>query len=134
LESDDEEVDVRVIIVGAGAIGRVLAENLTQRPDNEVVLIDTDKERCEEVSGQLDALVLHGDGTHPEILEKARVREADALVATPGSEALHAKKSGHADESLRRSPPPATSRRRSTARVRSICPSSRRAVCSWRSC
>ena len=81
---------MRVIIVGAGAIGRVLAENLTQRPDNEVVLIDTDRERCEQVSGQLDALVLHGDGTHPEILEKARIREADALVATTGSDALNA--------------------------------------------
>jgi trk system potassium uptake protein TrkA len=81
---------VRVIIVGTGAIGRGLAENLTQRPDNEVVLIDTNKERCEEVSGQLDALVLHGDGTHPEILEKARVREADALVATTDSDALNA--------------------------------------------
>jgi trk/ktr system potassium uptake protein len=87
---EDKEVHVRVIIVGAGAIGRGLADNLTRRPDNEVVLIDNDKEQCERVGGQLDALVLHGDGTHPEILEKARVREADALVATTGSDALNA--------------------------------------------
>ena len=80
---------MRVVIVGVGDIGRELAENLTRRGGNEVVLVDSDEGRCEQLAAELDALVLHGDGTDPELLKKARVAEADALIATTGSDAIN---------------------------------------------
>jgi len=80
---------VRVVIIGVGDIGHELAENLTHRGNVELVLIDADENRCEELAGELDALVLQGDGSDPEILKKARVAEADALVATTGSDAMN---------------------------------------------
>lgn len=80
---------MRVVIVGAGAIGRELAENLIRRGGNEVVLIDADEKRAEQLASELDALVLHGDGTNPELLKKARLSEADALIATTGSDAIN---------------------------------------------
>jgi len=80
---------MRVVIVGVGDIGRELAENLIRRGGNEVVLVDSDGERCEQLAAELDALVLHGDGTDPELLKKARVAEADALIATTGSDAIN---------------------------------------------
>jgi trk system potassium uptake protein TrkA len=85
----EEEILVRVVIVGVGNIGRELAVNLSHRGNVELVLIDADEGRCEELAGELDALVLQGDGTDPEILKKARVAEADALVATTGSDAMN---------------------------------------------
>lgn len=80
---------MRTVIVGGGGIGREVAENLARRGGHQLVIIDANNERCEELAGELDALVLHGDGSNPEILEKAGVREADALVATTGSDALN---------------------------------------------
>ena len=80
---------MRVVIVGGGAIGRELAENLIRRGGHEVVLIDADEKRCEQLAAELDALVLHGDGTDPELLKKARAEEADALVAVTGSDAIN---------------------------------------------
>jgi trk system potassium uptake protein TrkA len=80
---------MRVVIVGAGDIGRELAENLIRRGGNEVVLIDADEKRAEQLASELDALVLHGDGTNPELLKKARVSETDALIATTGSDAIN---------------------------------------------
>lgn len=80
---------MRAVIVGGGGIGREVAENLARRGGHQLVIIDSDQERCETLAAELDALVLHGDGSNPEMLEKAGLREADALVATTGSDALN---------------------------------------------
>lgn len=80
---------MKAVIVGAGGIGRELAEDLARREDNDITLVDVDEERCDELAANLDALVIHGDGTDPEILMKAQVDDADALVATTGSDALN---------------------------------------------
>jgi len=80
---------MRVIIVGIGDIGYELARDLTHGGSHEVVLIDTNEARCEDLSQEFDAFVLEGDGTHPELLQKALIEEADALVATTNSDALN---------------------------------------------
>lgn len=85
----EEAGGMRVVIVGLGDIGRELAENLARRRNNELILIDADEKRCERLAGEIDALVLHGDGTDPEILKKAKLEEADALVATTHSDAIN---------------------------------------------
>jgi trk system potassium uptake protein TrkA len=81
--------EMRVIIVGMGGIGTQLAKDLSQRVNMELVLIDANEEKCEDLSRDFDALVLHGDGTELELLNKADARSADALVATTESDALN---------------------------------------------
>jgi trk system potassium uptake protein TrkA len=83
------EEGMRVVIVGVGSIGGELANRLSSHENNELVLIDLDKERCDELSQKIDALVLHGDGTDPDILKKAQLAEADALVAATGTDAIN---------------------------------------------
>ena len=80
---------MRVIIVGMGSIGTQLAKDLSQRVGMELVLIDSNEEKCEDLSRDFDALVLHGDGTEAGLLNKAGAREADALVATTEADALN---------------------------------------------
>ncbi len=80
---------MRVIIAGLGDVGTQLAEDLTNQQGFELVLIDQDEEKCEDLSGEFDALVLNGDGTEPEILESAGAKEADALIATTESDAFN---------------------------------------------
>jgi trk system potassium uptake protein TrkA len=80
---------LKVVVVGAGGIGTALARILDRRKENEVVLIEAREDRAREVSGEVDALVLHGDGAHPEILARADLQGADALVAVTGSDAIN---------------------------------------------
>jgi len=80
---------VRIIIVGAGRIGVELARMLAHHEANEIVIIELEESRCQELSTKVDALVLQGDGTHPEILRKANLDEADALVAVTGVDAIN---------------------------------------------
>jgi trk system potassium uptake protein TrkA len=80
---------MRVIIVGIGDIGYELTRDLTRSGSHEVVLIDSNEARCKELSEEFDAFVLQGDGTHPELLQKALVEESDALVASTNSDALN---------------------------------------------
>ncbi len=80
---------MRVVIAGVGDIGLGVADKLLSRGDNEVVLVDNDEKRCDELSKKLEALVINGDGTDPEILKKAQVGEADALVATTGLDPIN---------------------------------------------
>lgn len=77
---------MKVIIVGLGALGRKLAEELAGKV--ELVLIDSDEATCKEAADRYDALVLRGDGTDPALLEDAGVKGA-VLVAATGSDPIN---------------------------------------------
>lgn len=71
---------LRVVIVGAGKIGGHLAKRLSQAR-NEVVVIDRDEKKTEQLSGEVDALVISADITRLETFRKAEIENADVLVA-----------------------------------------------------
>jgi trk system potassium uptake protein TrkA len=70
---------MRVVIIGAGEVGTAIAGNLAG--DHDVVVIELDEERAEQLTYELDVLTLAGDGTSMEVLESAKVAEADILLA-----------------------------------------------------
>lgn len=74
-----------VVIVGSGRVGENLASFLIN-DGHDVVLIETDKNLCSIAASQLDALVLCGNCTDPQILEDANIDEADVFVAVTGSD------------------------------------------------
>jgi len=78
-----------VIIVGAGRVGRYLAQGLSRARDNEIVLIEEEKEKSEEAKKITDALVIHGDGTDMGILKDAGIEKADALVGATGKDEVN---------------------------------------------
>lgn len=80
---------MRVIIVGLGGVGRELAELLIREGGHQLVLVDEDRELCEQLAERYDALVLEGDGTEPELLRRAGVGEADVLIAATDSDPLN---------------------------------------------
>lgn len=71
---------MRVLIVGAGEVGTMIAGSLA--PGNDVVVVDADESRVEEIKYELDVLTLAGDGTSAEVLEEAGVASADLLIAS----------------------------------------------------
>ena len=69
---------MRVVFVGAGDLTLETAALLIDR-QNEVVIIEADRDKIEELDEQLDCSFLHGDGSKPQILEEAGPEHADYL-------------------------------------------------------
>ncbi len=74
-----------ILIVGAGKVGYFLAKRLCAGK-HTVSIVDKDKAVCEEIAKQLEALVIHGDGCDPRILEEAGVLRADVVAAVTGDD------------------------------------------------
>ncbi|GAB7093279.1 Trk system potassium transporter TrkA [Halolamina litorea] len=71
---------MRVIIVGAGQVGESIAADLSDAHD--VVIVEQDPDRVEEINYSLDVLAVQGDGTSVSALEEAGVTDADMVIAS----------------------------------------------------
>lgn len=79
---------MRIVIVGAGAIGSFLAEKLSaERQD--VVVIESDPEVAAIAQNEIDCLVITGNGASAETLKKAGIEDADLLIAVSSSDAVN---------------------------------------------
>jgi trk system potassium uptake protein TrkA len=78
---------VRIVIVGAGEVGRHLGRSLDA--EAELILIDTDARALASAEEALDALSLVGDGTHRSVLRKAEVHRADLVIAVTANDAVN---------------------------------------------
>jgi trk system potassium uptake protein TrkA len=76
---------MRIVIVGAGAIGSYLAERLSGG-GFDVTVIEDDEIRAAQVQESIDALVLHGNGASVHMLEEAGAAKADLLIAVTNSD------------------------------------------------
>lgn len=68
------------MIIGAGNLGYYLAQLLLEE-NHECVMIDKDPARCQKIANELDIISIQGDANDPNILKKADVEGADAVVA-----------------------------------------------------
>jgi len=68
-----------IIVIGCGSLGRTLVEHLTAE-DNEVVIVEKNEQKAKKFAEELDALVIHGDGSDGNILKDAGIERADAVA------------------------------------------------------
>ena len=73
------------IIMGGGRVGLALA-NLLIDNGFDITLIENDEGLCSDVAGELDALVIHGNGTNSKLLEETNIEDADYFIATTGND------------------------------------------------
>ncbi|KYH25875.1 hypothetical protein HAPAU_25530 [Halalkalicoccus paucihalophilus] len=71
---------MRVIVIGAGEVGSSIAADLSE--SHEVVVVDVDGDRVDELTYSIDVLAIQGDGTSMRTLEEAGIDEADLLIAS----------------------------------------------------
>ena len=71
---------MRVIIIGASALGKHLAQKLINR-GNQVIVIESETKYAKELAESLDCTIINAEGTRPDMLEKAEIEKADAIVA-----------------------------------------------------
>lgn len=70
---------MRIVIIGASEVAIQAARLLLDRGDN-VVIIESDRERIDDLSETLDCGFLHGDGSNPSILREAGPEQTDVLL------------------------------------------------------
>ena len=79
---------MRIVIVGAGAVGSYLAERLAIE-GQDVVVVESNPVRAAEVQSEVDCLVVPGNGASPATLEEAGLEQADLLIAVTSADAVN---------------------------------------------
>ena len=74
-----------IIIIGGGKVGHFLAKRLSQNK-HTIVLIEKDRELCNELAQESDFVVVCGDGCEPIILEESKIDRADVVAAVTGAD------------------------------------------------
>ena len=80
---------MKVIIIGAGELGHLVAAKLCAY-SHDVIIIDSSHTPLRQDWSALDTLLLTGEGTDVETLKRAGAQEADLLMALSGNEAANA--------------------------------------------
>ncbi|HSN69892.1 MAG TPA: TrkA family potassium uptake protein [Steroidobacteraceae bacterium] len=70
---------MRIAIVAATAVGIATARHLVEH-GHDVVIVDADRARIDELSGELDCAFIHGDGSRPQILREIGPSHTDVLL------------------------------------------------------
>jgi len=82
----DTEPPHRIIIIGGGNTGLMLAEQIEKRGIS-VKLIEKRRDKCELLAARLEkTIVLHGDGTSQELLKEEHIEETDFFIAVTNDE------------------------------------------------
>ncbi len=91
----------KIMIMGAGKVGRHVVRLLGRSRGREIKLIDSNLDKCREAADLFpEALVLYGNGTDQEFLRQEGIENTDVFVAVSGNDevnilsALLAKKLG----------------------------------------
>lgn len=76
---------MKVVVVGGGKLVYFLCRNLIAR-DHTVVVVNRNEAESRWLARRMKALVIHGDGTDPVVLEEAGAHDADTVVAVTPSD------------------------------------------------
>lgn len=79
---------MKIIIVGCGKVGTVLAEQLNQE-GHDIVVVDNKPASINYVTETLDVLGVVGNGASFSVLQEAGIEDAELLIAVTGSDELN---------------------------------------------
>lgn len=74
---------MKAVFIGASSTAQMTARTLLER-DHEVIIIETDKEKIDSLSAELDCGFLHGDGSKPSLLRETDPQDTDFLYCLTG--------------------------------------------------
>ncbi len=79
---------MRIVIIGAGKVGSTLAFQLVKE-GHEVLVVDTDQDRLNELQNMTDIMTLCGNGASTEILGEAEVDSSDLVIAATSADEVN---------------------------------------------
>jgi trk system potassium uptake protein TrkA len=80
---------MKIVILGAGQVGRTAAYQLAREEANEVTVVDTNEDLLRDLQDRLDIRTVAGHASHPSVLEAAGVPGADILIALTSSDEVN---------------------------------------------
>jgi len=80
---------VKIVILGAGQVGRSAANSLSREEANEVTVVDLDEDILRNLQDRLDVRTVAGNASYPSVLEAAGAPEADIIVALTNSDEVN---------------------------------------------
>ena len=79
---------MKIIVCGAGSVGRSIVSYLV-KGNNDIVVIDDNQRYLDEISKEFDVLPVLGMPSHPDILERADASRADLLLAVTDTDEVN---------------------------------------------
>jgi trk system potassium uptake protein len=80
---------MKIVILGAGQVGRTAAYQLAREEANEVTVVDTNEDVLRDLQDRLDIRTVAGNAAYPSVLEAAGIQDADILVALTSSDEVN---------------------------------------------
>ena len=80
---------MKIVILGAGQVGRSAAHSLSREEANEVTVVDLDEDILRNLQDRLDIRTVAGNASYPTVLEAAGAPEADIIVALTSSDEVN---------------------------------------------
>jgi trk system potassium uptake protein TrkA len=80
---------VKIIILGAGQVGRTAAYHLSREEANDVTVVDQNEDILRDLQDRLDIRTVNGNASSPRVLEAAGIASTDILVALTNSDEVN---------------------------------------------
>jgi trk system potassium uptake protein len=80
---------MKILILGAGQVGRTAAQHLSREEANEVTVVDSNEDVLRDLQDRLDVRTVAGNAALPTVLEAAGAAEAEVLVALTSSDEVN---------------------------------------------
>jgi trk system potassium uptake protein TrkA len=80
---------MKILILGAGQVGRTAADHLSREEANEVTVVDVNEDTLRGVQDRFDVRTVAGNAAHPNVLEAAGAAEAEIIVALTSSDEVN---------------------------------------------
>ena len=79
---------MNILIVGLGEVGSYLSKVLSTE-GHSITVVDPDLQRMRRVADLLDVQAVHGDGSRPDVLDRADAHQADLLLAVSNDDKVN---------------------------------------------
>jgi trk system potassium uptake protein TrkA len=79
---------MKIIILGAGQVGGTLASNLASEA-NDITIVDKNENYLRDLRDHLDIGVVLGHASHPAVLQRAGIEDADLLIAVTSDDEIN---------------------------------------------
>jgi trk system potassium uptake protein TrkA len=80
---------MKVLILGAGQVGRTAAYHLSREPANEVTVVDANESTLRDLQDRMDIRAVAGNASYPNVLESAGIADTDILIALTSSDEVN---------------------------------------------
>ena len=80
---------MKILILGAGQVGRTVARHFSREEANDVTVVDNDEDVLRDLQDRLDVHTVAGNAAFPSVLQAAGAAESDILVALTNSDEVN---------------------------------------------